>query len=728
MFLRLGIRTLTVSRVILPRAFTPLARCNVAIVRGLATQSNTPLRGTPRGIKKESPTTIHEGSEKEISEAFREAKEAATVVVAAPSNEEIKVDALKTKTPIGEAFKLSPKDSNPNGWTDIKKLFRLAYPVRGQLAFAFACLFIASLVSMSLPLVIGKLMDSANQAEGSHNVYGIPLASFYYLMGGVFVVGAIANGLRHTLLKAIGENIVSKLRTRVLKNALMQDAAFSDTNSVGDMISRLSTDSHIVAKAVSQNVSDGLKAALLGTIGIAMMVYVSTQLSLMMAIVLPPLALFGAFYGRKVRLLTKQLQEQFGELTKVAEEQLSAAKTIQSFGQERQAVNLYSSEVRRVFNIGLREAKLSGVFFGSTAFLGNATLLALLAYGNGLVSSGAISFGDLSSFIMYAVYTGSSMVGLSNFYSEIMKGAGAASRVFELLEHKPTIKPTKGLRITDPHTQLGGDIVFDRVRFAYPTRPDVAIFQELSVTIRKGEHVCFVGPSGSGKSTVSALLLRFYDPLSGSISINGLNLRDLNLLTYRRGLGVVQQEPLLFSGTIRENITFGRPHATMDEIRNAARLANCDKFISEFPAGLDTVIGSRGAQLSGGQRQRIALARTLITNPAILILDEATSALDTLSEKAINENLLFRKAHGQTTISIAHRLSTIRNASRIVVLNKVGDVVETGGFEALYGDAKSELNRLLRSNNGELEESEVIKEREEIDMRIEHGSSPTGLS
>lgn len=307
-----------------------------------------------------------------------------------------------------------------------------------------------------------------------------------------------------------------------------------------------------------------------------------------------------------------------------------------------------------------------------------------------MVSSGALSLGELTSFLMYTVYAGSSMFGLSSFYSELMKGVGAASRLFELQDRHPTIHPTKGSKVVSAR----GPIRFENVTFSYPTRPAVTIFKDLDFEIPQGSNVAIVGPSGGGKSTIASILLRFYNPSAGRVVINGTDIKTMNAKSLRRKIGVVSQEPVLFSGTIAENISYGRPDATRSEIIAAARKANC-QFISDFPNGLDTHVGARGTQLSGGQKQRIAIARALIKEPDILILDEATSALDAESETLVNSALAALLRGNNTTISIAHRLSTIKRSDTIIVLGTDGTVAEQGSYEELSSRPEGAFTKLM---------------------------------
>ncbi|CCE62131.1 hypothetical protein TPHA_0B04620 [Tetrapisispora phaffii CBS 4417] len=616
--------------------------------------------------------------------------------------------------------KLSSEESTNTGFKDVKRLFTLAKPETAYIVLALVLILISSTVSMVVPSVIGKLLDlssnTSNDDTGdakskekvdnkedrdNNTIYGFTHTQFFAGLGIVFVIGAIANTGRIVILKVTGEKLVARLRTRTMKAALDQDATFLDSNRVGDLISRLSSDASIVAKSVTMNVSDGTRAILQGFVGFSMMSYISFKLTSVMVLLIPPLGIMALVYGKKIRNLSRQLQTAVGGLTKVAEEQLNATKTIQAYGGEKKEIRRYASEVRDVFDVGLKEAITSGIFFGSTGLVGNAALLSLLLVGTNMISSGSLTVGDLSSFMMYAVYTGSSLFGLSSFYSELMKGAGAAARVFELDDRKPLIKPTIG---KDPVTLKGKAIIFQDVSFHYPTRPNHRVFNKISFKIEPGEHICFVGPSGSGKSTVSQLLLRYYDATEGNILIGEDNIKSLSLRKYRKLLGVVQQEPMLFNGTIIDNILYNVPDeiaSQKNKVDLAIKKSNCTKFLANFPDGLNTIVGPRGTQLSGGQKQRIAIARSFLLDPSILLLDEATSALDTQSEDIIAMTLKKREAEGLTTISIAHRLSTIKYSSRVVVLNKNGSVVETGKFTELIANPTSELNLLLSKEGQE---------------------------
>ncbi|KAF3394594.1 ATP-dependent permease MDL1 [Penicillium rolfsii] len=579
-----------------------------------------------------------------------------------------------------------------SGFAEIWRLFKIARPEAKALGFAFFFLLVSSSITMSIPFSIGKIMDGATKSEeeGGGQLFGLSIPMFYTALGGILLVGAAANYGRIIILRIVGERIVARLRSKLFRQTFVQDAEFFDANRVGDLISRLSSDTIIVGKSITQNLSDGLRAGVSGVAGFTLMAYTSLKLSSILVLLLPPIGLGALFYGRAIRNLSRKIQKNLGTLTKIAEERLGNVKTSQSFAGEILEVNRYNTQVRKIFDLGKRESLISATFFSSTGLMGNMTILSLLYVGGGMVQSGAISIGELTSFLMYTAYAGSSMFGLSSFYSELMKGVGAASRLFELQDRQPTIHPTKGLKVESAR----GPIRFENVSFSYPTRPAVTIFKDLNFEIPQGTNVAIVGPSGGGKSTIGSILLRFYSPTGGRVLINGKDIKDMNAKSLRRKIGVVAQEPVLFSGTIAENIAYGRPRATRSEIVAAARKANC-QFISDFPDGLDTHVGARGAQLSGGQKQRIAIARALIKEPDILILDEATSALDAESETLVNSALAALLRGNNTTISIAHRLSTIKRSDTIIVLGPDGTVAEQGSYEELSSRPDGAFTKLM---------------------------------
>ncbi|KAL2263013.1 hypothetical protein VTK26DRAFT_8605 [Humicola hyalothermophila] len=582
------------------------------------------------------------------------------------------------------------RDGKP-GMAEVWRLIKIARPEVRWLTAAFLLLLVSSAVTMSIPFSVGRILDLSTKPDADNaRLFGLTIKQFFVALGFVLTVGACANFGRIVLLRTVGERVVARLRTQLYRRTYVQDAEFFDANRVGDLISRLGSDTLIVGKSVTQNISDGLRALVSGSAGFVAMVWLSPKLTSLIFVMVPPIALGAVIYGRAMRNLSRQMQKNLGALTKIGEERLGNIKTSQAFAGEVQEVGRYSKQVRKIFALGRRDALYSGTFFASTSWAGNMTILAMLIVGGNLVRAGTMTLGDLTSFMMYTAFAGSSLFGMSGFYSELMKGVGAASRLFELHDRKPTIPQTVGMKVTSAQ----GAIKFTDVTFSYPTRPAVTIFNGLNFEIPSGSNVCIVGPSGGGKSTVASLLLRFYNPTSGSITINGVDISKMNVKSLRRRIGMVAQEPVLFSGTIAENIAYGKPDASRAEIIAAAKKANCG-FISDFPDGLETQVGARGAQLSGGQKQRIAIARAMLKNPDILLLDEATSALDAESETLVNSALAELLKGKSTTISIAHRLSTIKRSDRIIVLSNEGTVAEIGSYAELSANKESAFSKLM---------------------------------
>lgn len=632
-----------------------------------------------------------------------------------------------------DGSKETDKKTKKGSINEIIELLKLLKDEWPTLSFAFICLMVSSAVSMLFPTIMGKIIDTAkpngdnDEPIGSFTVpktidilsYEIPINMFYGSLICIFAVGSVANFGRILLLRKVGEKIMAKLRLDIEKNIFYQSSKFWDKYKSGDLISRLVNDSTVVTRSVTQNVSDGLRSTISGFVGIGMMLTISVKLTGYMFLIFPVLLFIALVFGRRVKKVSREIQQQLGALTKVSEEQFGFVKTIQSFNNESYEVSKFKKEVQKLYDLSVYEGKLNGYFYSGNGFIGNSFLVCLLSVGVWMVRQGELSIGELSSYLMYTIYSASSVYSLSNFYSELMKGVGASERVFELLKLKPDIDPYVGKKAS-----ADGDIVFKNIDFHYPTRPNHQVFNKLNLTLKKGDHVCLVGPSGCGKSTVTQLLLRYYDANSGSIIINNNDLSELSLANFRAQAGIVQQEPMLFSGTIRENIVYGRRDVSETDIKRVCDLANCTTFINNFPEKLDTKIGAKGAQLSGGQKQRIALARTLLLGaevsddvankfsdlniigedkklllgPSILILDEATSALDAHSEEAIEKTLELRQKAGLTTISIAHRLSTIKMSNRVIVFSQQGEIIADGSFREMINDPVSELNKLLNKS------------------------------
>lgn len=522
---------------------------------------------------------------------------------------------------------------------------------------------------MSVPFALGKVIDiiysmdqmkkdkSASKEMIKDNLNKVCLALVV-----VFAIGGLANFGRVYLMRISAQNITARLRTSVFGSIVKQEAGYFDKTKTGELVNRLSADSQLVSQAVTQQISDGLRSTLMTTAGIGMMFFMSPQLAFVSLGVVPPVAAWAVWMGRKVRTTSKQVQDALAASTQVAEERISNIRTVRSFAKEDLEMNRYAQEMSNVLDKAGQEALVNARFYGLTGLSGNMIILTVLYYGGSLVTSDVISVGNLTSFILYAAYVGIGFNGVSTFYAEMMKALGASTRLWQLIDRQPLIPIQQG---SIPST-LQGHIKFDQVSFSYPSRPDIQVLNQLSLSVPADHVMAVVGGSGSGKSTLAALLLRLYDPDQGTITLDGQNIKLLNPTWLRSQIGTVTQEPVLFSSTIRDNIAYGAQNpseVSQEDIEHAAKEANAHDFIMSFPDKYETLVGERGVMLSGGQKQRVAIARAILKNPQILLLDEATSALDTASEHQVKE-ALERVMKGRSVITIAHRLSTIVNSGK----------------------------------------------------------------
>ncbi|OAA58734.1 ATP-dependent permease MDL2 [Cordyceps fumosorosea ARSEF 2679] len=697
-------------------------RCSLAVARvSLAPRAAAAL---PRSLSTTSTRAGQAVAKSSDSKAVRKDTE---------DDEDALVDEVGAKASKGpkHAAQLSKNEPDAdNSAGGLLRLLSIARPEAKPLGLATVFLAVSATITMTIPYAVGRIIDAAGKG-GIVEVAGhaFTLTQFIVGMGAVLTLGSAASFTRNVMMRIIGERVIARLRSRLYRRTYTQDAEFFDVNPVGDLISRLGSDVNIVGDSVTTSVTYALRSTFNTVAGIAIMLWTSAKLTMLMLVILPPMAIGSLIYGRFVERMSKRVQKNLGTLTKIAEERLGNVRTSQAFVGERQEVHRYNNQIRKVFALRKREGIVTSTFYTSTLWAGNISFLIMLTVGNGFIQSGAMTTGDLTAFVMYAMFAGTGMMDFFYTYTEIMRGSGAAQRLFELSDKRPRIAPSRGLRVAS----AAGAVKFTDVHFAYPTRPDATIFNGLSFTIPAGANACIVGPSGRGKSTVGALLLRFYDPVSGTISIGGQDVSKMSAQSLRRRIGVVAQEPALFSGTVAENIAYGVPGASEAEVARAAAIANCT-FVEELPRGLATQVGARGSQLSGGQRQRVAIARAVLKRPDVLVLDEATSALDAESEALVNEALGRVFAGGMTTVAIAHRRSTIEKADLLIVLGGDGRVAETGTYAELAADKDSEFSKLMENQmrspvvrrpveDGEgitAEEEEVIEEDEGQEAEGEH--------
>uniref|UniRef100_A0A8C2SWS2 ATP binding cassette subfamily B member 10 n=1 Tax=Coturnix japonica TaxID=93934 RepID=A0A8C2SWS2_COTJA len=494
---------------------------------------------------------------------------------------------------------------------DARRLLALARPERWRLTAAVGFLTVSSVITMSAPFFLGKVIDVIY--TNPSNDFTDSLSSLCALLSGIFLCGAAANATRVYLMQTAGQRIVKRLRTTMFSSILKQETAFFDKTRTGELINRLSSDTALLGRSLTENLSDGLRAGAQASVGVGMMFFVSPSLAAFVLSVVPPLAVLAVIYGRYLRKLTKMTQDSLAEATQLAEERIGNIRTVRAFGQEMAEMEKYTNKVDYVLQLARKEALARAGFFGATGLSGNLIVLSVLYKGGLLMGSASMTVGELSSFLMYAFWVGISIGGLSSFYSELMKGLGAGGRLWELTERKPQLPFNEG--ITLGKDTFRGALEFKDVEFAYPTRPETSIFKDFSLSIPAGSVMALVGSSGTGKSTIVSLLLRLYDPIAGTITVDGFDIRQLNPLWFRTKIGTVSQEPILFSCSIAENIAYGAEDpstVTAEEILKVAEIANAAEFIRDFPKGFDTVVGEKGILLSGGQKQRIAIARALL--------------------------------------------------------------------------------------------------------------------
>ncbi|KDN40009.1 hypothetical protein K437DRAFT_258792 [Tilletiaria anomala UBC 951] len=559
---------------------------------------------------------------------------------------------------------------------EFRKLWGLASTQRKTLILALALLLVSSAVSLTVPAAVGRLIDYFS----SSNVdafWGLSFGKVTAILVTIFAIGAAAKAGSNIMLELAGIRLIQGMRRQSFASALKQDVEWAH-KSAGDVVSRLSVDTSIVGESLTSDIGDGLRAAVTVLFAGSAMLWISTDLTLVMMGIVPPAAISAVFYGRYIRNLTHKTQDAVGRMTDVANERLAPAafRTITAYNTQNMEIKRLGREIQSIAEIQAKEARATGFYYSGTGFVGNCAILTLLTYGGSLVGRGLLSVGDLTSLLMYTAYLGGGLASLTSFFASIMKGMGAGARVFSLIERDPKIKLGVGedVVVTEPPA-----IEFRNVKFSYPSRPETKVLNDFNLKITPGSSVALVGASGVGKSSVHALALRLYDPEDGTVLLNGKDVKAYKPETLRDVFGVVGQEPVMFDGTIAENIAYSNPRATREQIVAAAEAAHCMDFIRTLPQELET----NARQLSGGQRQRISIARSLCKSPHVLLMDEATSSLDSASEYLINQTISRIVGDGKITVwIIAHRLSTIKSASTVVVMDN-GRIVESGTFDEL---------------------------------------------
>jgi ATP-binding cassette subfamily B protein len=558
--------------------------------------------------------------------------------------------------------------------TSLRLLLPQLRPYLPRAIGAGAALLLAAGLTLALGQGLKRLIDEGFATGGAGALDRAAL-----LMFAIVAALAVATSTRYYLVSWLGERVAADLRRRVFDHVLRLSPAYFETARTGDILSRMTADVGLLQSLIGSAISMGLRNAVTGIGAVAMMIVTSAKLAGIMLVVVPLVVLPLVAFGRRERKLSRTAQERVADLAATAEETLNGLRTVQAFTHEGVDRARFGREVENSVAAALRRVASRTALILTVILLGFGAITFSLWVGGRDVVEGRMTGGELSAFVFYAVLLASSVATVSELWGEIQRAAAAADRLLELLSAKPGIAPPADpLPLPSPPR---GRVAFERVRFAYPTRPGQSALDGISFEVQPGETVAIVGPSGAGKTSIFQLLLRFYDPQAGRVMLDGVNIARVDPAALRSRLGLVAQEPTIFSTTAAENIRYGRPDATDAEVRAAAEAAAAHGFISALPEGYATHLGARGVTLSGGQRQRIAIARAILRDPPVLLLDEATSALDAESEQAV-QRALERLAEGRTTLVVAHRLATVRRADRILVM-EAGRIVATGTHDEL---------------------------------------------
>ena len=563
------------------------------------------------------------------------------------------------------------KASNPKSLSGLVPFLR---PYRTRIGLALCFLVLAAMATLAFPLALRSLIDGGlMQANKGDQL--MALREHFVLLFAVATALGLFSAARFYMVSWLGERVTADLRNAVYSHVLHQSPEFFETTQTGEVLSRLSADTTLVQTVVGSSLSMGLRNLVMGIGALGILVWTNPVVMLQVLIVLVLIIVPSIWFGRRVRKLSRASQDRVADSSAIAAEVLNAIPVVQSYTAEGREAKRFNTSTGNAFDTAIRRTKARSVLVAFIIIATSAALLWGLYQGTQAVVAGRITAGHLGQTVVYVIILAGAFAVLGEVYGDLLRAAGATERLMELLgTQSPVTSPVQPVVAAMPAT--GSAIAFEDIGFNYPSRPNQAALTDFSLQIRPGQTVAIVGPSGAGKSTVFQLLLRFYDPQSGHIVLDGVDTRQMSLQALRQRVGIVPQDAVIFSTSALENIRYGRPDATDAEVRAAATAAFADGFVSALPQGYDTFLGERGVRLSGGQRQRIAIARAMLKNPPLLLLDEATSALDAESERVV-QDALESAMRNRTTLVIAHRLATVQKADLIVVLDH-GRLVEQG--------------------------------------------------
>ncbi len=558
------------------------------------------------------------------------------------------------------------------GINSAKSMFGYLKPYSGYFYSALVLLIIGSLLMMAIMGIPGQMVSAATDGLNSHPLFDFDLNTWGLIMFVALALRAILSFVQTILFAQVSERGMADVRKDVYKKLITQPMDYFEQYRVGELTSRITADVEQLQAVFSVNLAEFIRQCLILVFGIIVLALLMPRLFLVMLLTIPVVVVLAMYFGRHIRKLSKNRQAQLAQTNTIVEETFQNFTVVKAFANEAFETNRYAMSIWKVVKISLSYARIRGLFFAFLIFLLFGSVLFILWRGAFMVQNGDMDAGNLLSFVIYTVMIGGAIAGLGRLYTSIAGALGATERIKEILD-----QPSELEVVTDrPDLKLKGNITFDDVHFNYPSRPEMAVLKGINIRIKEGEKVALVGQSGSGKSTIVRLLMNFYKLDQGEISVDGAAIDSYDLGAFRHNIGIVPQEVILFGGTIKENLRYGRPDASDEELKQAAIKANCWDFISSFPDGMETLVGERGVKLSGGQKQRVAIARAILKDPVILLLDEATSSLDAESEKVV-QKAMDVLMEGRTSIIIAHRLSTIREVDRIYVMEN-GQIVEEG--------------------------------------------------